>query len=145
MRRDLHGGHQGSASPHFGEEVYGGNFRTFTEVPISIARVFVRERSRVTHYQIPRKKLAAKRPSQNSRVPSVGLRADGNRPLRRDWEAGETSSGGRSLGAGGLWQGARPFVGKAEVGIGEREGRARRGGTVFGAVLPRAASLLHSQ
>ena len=47
MRRDLHGGHQGSASPHFGEEVYGGNFRTLTAVPISIAReaVFVREGS----------------------------------------------------------------------------------------------------
>ena len=47
MRRDLHGGHQGPASPHFGEEVYGGNFRTLTAVPISIAReaVFVREGS----------------------------------------------------------------------------------------------------
>ena len=45
------------------------------------------------------------------------------------------------MGAGGLWQGARPFVGKAEVGIGEREEWTRRGGTVFGAVLPLSSTL----
>ena len=140
VRRDLHGGHQGSASPHFGEEVYGGNFRTLTAVPISIAReaVLVKEGSRVTHYQILRKKLAAKRPSKfkgTKRWPSRG-RQSAATPRLGSWG---------NIVRWEVFGSKRPLARRSAVCWESRGREARGGGTVFGAVLPRAASLLHSQ
>ena len=128
VRRDLHGGHQGSASPHFGEEVYGGNFRTLTAVPISIAReaVFVREGSH----------SLSNPPEETGGQEAVEIQgyqalAFARTAIDRCAEIGKL---GKHRPVGGLW--ARAAFGKA---LGRLLGKPRSGSTRRGNRFRRSA------